>query len=277
MKLYSVSKVLHSKRQYGSLAIAMVCLLFLFGCATPSERLYKAASKGDAKSGARILQKGFSPKDAGAHLVKAAGEGHTEFVRFLLDAGTAVDSGLPTALMVAARYGRLETVRLLLERGADSNRQEDARKISDLRLVSQDGKQTGEFREEVLKGQGNNALSLAIKNKHRAIVEHLLKRGADPDRRIIYANPEVHSGLNYESLLGGGVRTVRVQYGPGAITEVSTDDAGNRQVRTTCTFDREKTASMKELAEMSGDPGIIALLSAASGAQPLPVRPEESK
>ena len=57
-----------------------------------------------------------------AATVYAAGNGHAEVLRMLLDAGVPVnrryDNDL-TALMWAAAYGRDEAVKLLLARGAD--------------------------------------------------------------------------------------------------------------------------------------------------------------
>src|SRR5437867_1212756 len=144
-----------SPNQFVRLIASIACPLCILGCSTPSQRLYKAASEGNVKSAARILQAGFNPKDAGFHLRTAAYGGHTEFIKLLLDAGVDVNAGDRTALMAAARDGHFDTVCLLIERGADVNHQENARKIGDLNVIWKDGKQVAEFHETVLKGQGN--------------------------------------------------------------------------------------------------------------------------
>jgi ankyrin repeat protein len=56
-------------------------------------------------------------------MVYAAGNGHTECVRVLLEAGADVNarySNELTALMWASAYGHVATVRFLLTRGADA-------------------------------------------------------------------------------------------------------------------------------------------------------------
>ncbi len=55
-------------------------------------------------------------------LIKAARHGYPQLVEPLLDAGAAIDARntmTSTALVVAASYGHLDVVRLLIKRGAD--------------------------------------------------------------------------------------------------------------------------------------------------------------
>ena len=59
-------------------------------------------------------------------LVNASRKGHLETVRLLLDRGADVHARNDHALRFAAQRGRLETVRLLLDRGADVHAQNDA-------------------------------------------------------------------------------------------------------------------------------------------------------
>lgn len=72
-----------------------------------------------------LLGKGVYQEDLGALvLVVAAAEGRLEVVRLLLDKGTDVntkDEYGRTALMAASWEGRLEVVKLLLDKGADVN------------------------------------------------------------------------------------------------------------------------------------------------------------
>ncbi len=62
--------------------------------------------------------------DRGEELREAALAGSTDKVRQLLDAGTPVDSKAPrhgqTPLLLAAEKGRIDVVRLLVERGPTS-------------------------------------------------------------------------------------------------------------------------------------------------------------
>lgn len=84
----------------------------------------------------KLLSLGVSPnaKDKGnialdnpgaTALTTAAGSGKTEYVKFLLDAGADIEIKDPwdgrTALMDAALYGHIDTLKLLLARGANPN------------------------------------------------------------------------------------------------------------------------------------------------------------
>lgn len=78
-----------------------------------------------------IAAAGFAlAAERGEDLRDAALAGSTDKVRQLLDAGTPVDSKAPrhgqTPLLIAAWRGRLEVVRLLVERGADVNAKEES-------------------------------------------------------------------------------------------------------------------------------------------------------
>ncbi|HWH84616.1 MAG TPA: ankyrin repeat domain-containing protein [Burkholderiaceae bacterium] len=88
--------------------------------------LMLAALKGDlagaqllAQRGASINQPGWSP------LHYAATGPEPKLVAWLLERGAAIDAESPngtTPLMMAAQYGSDDSVRLLLERGADASR-----------------------------------------------------------------------------------------------------------------------------------------------------------
>jgi ankyrin repeat protein len=81
----------------------------------------------------------------------------SEIAELLLDAGAAVDVGLykETPLMRASGHGYLDTVQLLVARGADLNRADS---------------------------QGHTPLHYAAEGGHHAVVKFLLDTGADPSR-----------------------------------------------------------------------------------------------
>ncbi len=73
--------------------------------------------------GAAVNTPGWTPR------IYAATGGHEELVRWLLAEGAAIDAASPngtTALMMAAREGRYGAAVLLIEKGADVNRRNEA-------------------------------------------------------------------------------------------------------------------------------------------------------
>ncbi len=101
-----------------------------------------------------VPQRGYTP------LLFAARHGRVENVRLLLDAGADVDEAAPTgesALVVASFSGQGRVAALLLERGADPNDQ----------------------------GAGYTPLHTAVVRGDLELVEALCARGADPNARLI--------------------------------------------------------------------------------------------
>jgi ankyrin repeat protein len=97
-------------------------------------------------------------------LLFAAREGHVEMARLLLNAGADIDgvAGNGTSpLVVAAHSGHTELAIELLEHGANANAM----------------------------GAGYTALHAAILRGDLAVVQALLDHGADPDQRLLKANP----------------------------------------------------------------------------------------
>jgi len=119
-----------------------------------------AASRNDVEMADMLLRAGASAKGAnefGATPIYAAA-GHRDPILLtkLLAAGGDPNAGLlsgETPLMIAAHRGNLEAVRALLTAGANPNAAEN--------------------------NGGQTALMIAIVEKHAAVIDELLKRGAD--------------------------------------------------------------------------------------------------
>ncbi|NIR44211.1 MAG: tetratricopeptide repeat protein [Gemmatimonadetes bacterium] len=120
-----------------------------------SEReLMEAAKRGDVRAVAAALDRGMDvdPID-GAPLNWAVRRGHVDMVRLLIERGARVG---PDDLVRAARSGSVELASLLLEHDLDVN------------AVGGD------------LGVNDTPLFAAAEKGHRAMVEFLLQRGADP-------------------------------------------------------------------------------------------------
>ncbi len=128
-------------------------------------------------------------KDGRRALTIAAGNGHEKLVERLLGAGAEADGGSAkiTALTQGLRAGSYATVKLLLDAGADPNRAAaDGRKP--LMLASRVGLDES-VRTLLDKGadvngrnkqDGSTALMWAANNGHKRLVDLLIERGADP-------------------------------------------------------------------------------------------------
>ena len=105
-------------------------------------------------------------------LMWASISGHKEVVQLLLAKGADVNSkdvDGNTALIHAADEGRTEIVQALIDKGADVN----AERIGRGALIITSGQISG-----VTKGRRETALSLAIKKRHKDIVDILRVHGA---------------------------------------------------------------------------------------------------
>lgn len=82
-----------------------------------------ASYKGDVAAVKALLDKEAEPNNTGwTALHYAAAVGNDEIVQMLLDASAYIDAGSPnntTPIMMAARAGKIQTVKLLLDSGAD--------------------------------------------------------------------------------------------------------------------------------------------------------------
>ncbi|MDY7547836.1 ankyrin repeat domain-containing protein [Glaciimonas sp. CA11.2] len=115
--------------------------------------LMVASYKGNVAAVKALLDKEAEPNSTGwTALHYAATIGNDEIVQLLLDASAYIDAGSPnqtTPLMMAAREGKILTVKLLLDSGADETLKNDV---------------------------GMNAIDFAKKFDHQDIVDGLMSR-----------------------------------------------------------------------------------------------------
>jgi len=103
------------------------------------------------------------PGDGNA-IIMAARRGHEDVVRLLLDRGASIDRVVPgdeNALIQASYEGQLRVVKLLISRGADVN----ARVWVDLAT-------------DRSKGEWRTPLSMARKSGNGEVIDYLLSVGA---------------------------------------------------------------------------------------------------
>ncbi|MCB1020070.1 MAG: ankyrin repeat domain-containing protein [Acidobacteria bacterium] len=219
-------------------------------------------------------------------LLAAARAGSVETVRLLLDKGAdvkAADEMGGTALLAAALMGEDETVRLLLDRGADPNQADKA---------------------------GMTPLQNAAANQNRAMMRMLLAKGARVNDANVFGGQVKHGEVALKGLTPlmlaaphGSPSTLRVLLDAGAeingrdsrgMTPLLLAAASSRQDRRTIKLLLERGADPKAVsmagetardwAAKYGDPGVMALLEAAGAerkaqvvAAPTAVRMRETR
>jgi len=127
--------------------------------------LYRAAMLNRADAVRRLLELGESPDRSEylglTPLMRVAARGDTQIMDLLLAHGASVDAACKlddfTPLLFAARFGRLEAVRRLLDAGANVNR---------------------------AAASGRTPLFLAAEGGHADVVQQLLERGAKVDQPL---------------------------------------------------------------------------------------------
>jgi ankyrin repeat protein len=287
----------HKQLFFPVMFAAGVLLVFVSGCSTPAQQLSAAIDRGDSLRVTQLLKnpqslgsldsqlvaaaskgqqdttkqlldagakygsgKALSQEGLDSSLVMAASKGENEIVKQLLNAGAKLDSG--KALIAAAKMGLPETTKLLLDSGADVNKQEEAMIIGDLHTGLYNGQACTTFQAQVLQDQGNNSLSLAILGKHATLVRYLLQRGADKSRKVIYKSAELPNTSIPSDLWWAAIRAGQTFSITSGSFFMST--SGGKVTTNFGTVHEQETASMQELAQMSGDKEIIELLSADS-------------
>jgi len=152
-----------------------------------------------------LIAKGADPSKSagrkGMPLHLAARKGDTDTVLWLLERGVkadSVDSGGGTALHVAAQTGRIDTVRLLLDRGASVDAPIQATSPAAGGPV---GPRGGVRRRGRAGRTGRTPLHSAASGGHEAVVELLLKRGADVNAAAKNGRTSLHESIGR---FGGG-------------------------------------------------------------------------
>lgn len=158
--------------------------------------LMKAVGQGRSKEVSSLLRSKigleFTGKDGNSPLILAARKGHVEIVKLLLDHGANPNARFRCAgpaLVSAASDGKAQVVRFLLERGVNVNARDCEQETA---LMSAARRGHGAVVELLLKkganlnavnAGGQNALMLAASTGREDVVRALLKRGADPRSR----------------------------------------------------------------------------------------------
>lgn len=131
------------------------CLFATTAAGVTLDDLFSAVKAGDTREVGDLIAQGMEPSSTDAHgyslLMYAARDGRLDMVRLLLDRQAKVDARNfvgETAIMLAAYNGHLETVKTLRERGA------------------------------ALDGDGWTPLHYAAAQGHLAVVRYLLEQGA---------------------------------------------------------------------------------------------------
>lgn len=185
--------------------IRMFCLVLLASAwvfAGGCQSIQVAARKGDLKEVERQLAQGvnvnsrtFRMRTAALH--EAASEGRVEIVKLLLEKGAnpdILDEGSTTPLAYAACGGHVEVMEILIAHGADPAQ----RRVMELAAMG------GHIEPvEVLLEHGVDinvkgtdeatGLIVAVSHRRRELVKFLLSRGADVNARAIYGKTPLWS------------------------------------------------------------------------------------
>jgi len=158
--------------------------------------LMYAAEEGADEAIRILIENGADPKLHGSDrghnaLHLAAGDGHTQVVKSMLDLGISpntIDHEKATPLHYAASDGHEDVVKMLLDAGADPNSKDNGGRTP-LHLAADDGHYgvvamllDNGVEPDQLDNNDRTPLMIAAGERHERVVDLLLKRGADPDR-----------------------------------------------------------------------------------------------
>lgn len=210
------------KGLFRNCSIVIVTLL-LSGCMASMSPLIQAIDKDDPKAVEDLLKKGADINGSSQCDIRmpeyesytplgcAAKNGRTAAVKILLDKGAYINQqyggyrfGMynPTALILASREGHFETVKLLVERGADIRATDSTLKYSALMWAAYAG------RTDIIKfllGKGADA------NEIDGMTKILLEKGADIDEAIIALESAASFSKNQSEAIKyrQGIRTLK--------------------------------------------------------------------
>jgi hypothetical protein len=178
------------KHRINHFLLIISALVITTGCATTEKTLFLAAEAGDNDSVRALLDKGDSvnPQDPNEYtpLMFASMNGHADTVELLIDAGADVNrnpEGM-TALIFSSMEGHADIVRLLLEAGADVNKIYRGGQTALMAAAEHNHVDTVKELIEagadvnVRNGQGLTAMRLARDKGHTDVVQLLKERGA---------------------------------------------------------------------------------------------------
>lgn len=269
--------------QLRRLAILIASTTLVASCASTNEQLASAISQRDAATVVRLATTPGNGKVAAELLQARVRTGDIVAVRMLLDADAdkAIERGFTTPLMYAALYGHVEIARLLLDRGANVNEQNDSLLLRSLPCSTPSSSAQGTlmnlgkinlgpdafagttscYRLEEANGSGNCALSYSIVKKNPAMVALLLERGARKDLTVIRGDPEF-ALVDVLSNAGRGM-VLRSNYELRARTNNGQDIFFRNIegfVTTNSTVGPQKIVSLRDLAMESGSSEIATML-----------------
>lgn len=190
--------------------LVLSSIVLFAGCTNP---LIKAVNISDVSS-VKTLAPKASPDVKREALVYAVEKGDLRIVDALLDHGAAPTSEtLMAAIRSAPQPGRVELVRLLVQKGAKPSvtvmlwgaKQQDLELLSE--LVAYGGDVNGHDTATILHVErgtdsvrlsnvkskfGATPLSAAISVRDREAVDYLLNKGADPGRKFVSKRYQIH-------------------------------------------------------------------------------------
>lgn len=139
-----------------------------------------------------MLKTPVSERDKRSALLRASEKGNVEAVKILLDASTPVNGYLLISpVHVAAFWGHLNVVRLLVEAGADINNKKNSGMVVGMGLFPESihiARKLYKLGYQDLIGCDFTPLLLAIIGRQTEVAKYLINNGADLNIRVIGCN-----------------------------------------------------------------------------------------